>query len=91
MLVDFEGPVLAKLPSDAPVRPQVSVSDNAELVDTQLQPNPAIGGWRLTLRIKVKDASHPVEMRAALVDGQRALTETWSYQLSPRSNVQRAF
>lgn len=91
MLVDFEGPVLANLPSDAPVRPQVSVSDNAELVDTQLQPNPAIGGWRLTLRIKIKDTAKPVEMRAALVDGQRALTETWSYQLSPRSNVQRAF
>ncbi|HTH45144.1 MAG TPA: glucan biosynthesis protein G [Oxalicibacterium sp.] len=91
LLVDFEGPVLTNLPSDAVVRPQVSVSDNAELVDTVLQPNPAIGGWRLTMRIKVKDATHPVEMRAALLDGKRVLTETWSYQIPPRSNVQRSF
>jgi len=85
LLVDFEGPVLAKLPPGVPVRADVSVSDNAELIENVLQPNPAIQGWRLTLRVKVKDPSRAVELRAALAEGNRVLTETWSYQLPPRA------
>ncbi|MFL9927126.1 glucan biosynthesis protein G [Herbaspirillum lusitanum] len=90
-LVDFTGPVLSKLPADARLRPQISVDANAEVLDTQLQPNPATGGWRLTLRIKVKNVAQPVEMRAALLNGDRTLTETWAYQLPPRSDIQRSF
>ncbi|MNE07307.1 Glucans biosynthesis protein G precursor [compost metagenome] len=66
-LVDFEGPVLAKLPEDTAVRSQVSIGDNAELVENNLRYNPEIKGWRLTLRMKVKDPSKSVEMRAALL------------------------
>ena len=84
LIVDFEGPVLARLSPDAPVGAEVSVGDNAELMENVLQRNPAIQGWRLTLRVKVKDPKRPVEMRAALVEGRRALTETWSYQLPAR-------
>jgi glucans biosynthesis protein len=83
-LVDFESPALANLPAGTPVNPQVSANGNAELLSTTLEPNPAIAGWRLTLRIKVKDPRQPVEMRAALVSGAKALSETWSYQLPPR-------
>jgi len=85
LIVDFEGPVLAKLPSNAAVGAEVSVGDNAELLENVLQRNPAIQGWRLTLRVKVKDPRRPVEMRAALVEGSHVLTETWSYQLAPRN------
>lgn len=66
-LVDFEGPALAKLPEDTAVRSQVSVGDNAEVVENNLRYNPEIKGWRLTLRMKVKDPGKAVEMRAALV------------------------
>jgi len=66
-LVDFEGPKLKSLLDDASVRSQVSVGDNAELVENNVRYNPETQGWRLTLRIKVKDGSKPVEMRAALV------------------------
>ncbi|WP_426219220.1 glucan biosynthesis protein G [Pseudomonas sp. DWRC2-2] len=66
-LVDFEGPSLKALPSDAAVRSQVSVSDNAELVENSVRYNEHIKGWRLTLRMKIKDAGKPTEMRAALV------------------------
>ena len=66
-LVDFEGPALAKLPADAPVRSQVSVGDNADLVENNLRYNPETKGWRLTLRLKVKDPSKSTELRAALV------------------------
>ncbi|MHA6197777.1 glucan biosynthesis protein G [Pseudomonas wadenswilerensis] len=66
-LVDFEGPALAKLPEDTAVRSQISVGDNAEVVENNLRYNPEIKGWRLTLRMKVKDPGKAVEMRAALV------------------------
>ncbi|OIN54687.1 glucan biosynthesis protein G [Pseudomonas costantinii] len=66
-LVDFEGPSLKALPSDAPVRSQVSVGDNAEIVENSVRYNEHTKGWRLTLRMKIKDAGKPTEMRAALV------------------------
>jgi glucans biosynthesis protein len=85
LLVDFTGSTLAALPADTPVRAQVTVSDNAELIENTLQPNPAIQGWRLALRVKVKDPSKVAELRAALVSDGRTLTETWNYQLPPYS------
>ena len=66
-LIDFEGPSLEKLPADAAIRSQVSVGDNAELVENNLRHNPETKGWRLTLRLKVKDPSKSTELRAALV------------------------
>eukprot|EP01022_Parablepharisma_sp_SALTPOND_P020757 TRINITY_DN385_c0_g5_i2.p1 TRINITY_DN385_c0_g5~~TRINITY_DN385_c0_g5_i2.p1 ORF type:complete len:1301 (+),score=540.87 TRINITY_DN385_c0_g5_i2:9683-13585(+) len=91
LLVDFTGPALGKLQAGAQVQPQVSVSANGELMDAQLQPNPAINGWRLTLRVKIRNVAQAVELRAALVSGGKPVTETWSYQLPPRSDVQRTF
>ena len=66
-LLDYEGPALAALPEDAAVRSQVSVDDNADLVENNVRYNPQTKGWRLTLRVKVKDPNKAVEMRAALV------------------------
>ncbi|WP_300725091.1 glucan biosynthesis protein G [Pseudomonas sp.] len=67
-LIDFEGPSLEKLKDDAPVRSVVSVGDNADLVENNLRYNPETKGWRLTLRLKVKDPSKSTELRAALVE-----------------------
>ena len=66
-LVDFEGPSLMALPADTEVRSQVSVGENAELVENSVRYNPETKGWRLTLRMKIKDPGKPTEMRAALV------------------------
>lgn len=85
LLVDFEGPVLAKLPDNAAVTSQVSVGDNAELLENVLERNTAIQGWRLTLRVRVKNTALPVELRAALMQGDKPLSETWSYQMPPSS------
>ena len=85
LLVDFKGPQLAKLKPDAAVTSNVSVNENAELLDNQLQYNPAIKGWRLTIRLKVKDPKQAVEMRAALAEGDKPLSETWSYQIPPNT------
>ena len=82
-LIDFEGPALGRLPANMQLTPQISVGDNADLLESVLERNPAIKGWRLTLRLKVKNPAQPVEMRAALMQGEKPLTETWSYQLPP--------
>ncbi len=83
LIVDFVGPVLEQLAEDAPVSTRVSVDDNAELVENNLRYNTVTKGWRLTLRVKVRDPARPVEMRAALVDGEKTLSETWTYQIAP--------
>ncbi|WP_220037403.1 glucan biosynthesis protein G [Pseudomonas mosselii] len=66
-LVDFIGPNLATLPADTAVRSQVSVGDNAEVVENNLRYNTETKGWRLTLRLKVQDPKKSTEMRAALL------------------------
>ncbi len=80
-LVDFVGPVLKSLDENAPLSSLVSIDENGELIENSVRYNPVTKGWRLTLRLKVKDAKKPIEMRAALVNGDKTLTETWSYQL----------
>ncbi|WP_208759685.1 glucan biosynthesis protein G [Yersinia mollaretii] len=80
-LVDFVGPSLKALDEATPLASQVSVDDNGELIENSVRYNPVTKGWRLTLRLKVKDAKKPIEMRAALANGDKTLTETWSYQL----------
>ncbi len=68
-------------PGDTPVTPQASIGDNGEIVENTVRYNPVTKGWRLTLRVKVKDPKQPTEMRAALVSDDQPLSETWSYQL----------
>ncbi len=89
LLIDFSAPPPAK-PKDPPVPVSLSFSTNgnADVVENSLRHNPATGGWRVTLRVKVKDASKPVEMRAGLVNGQQAVSETWSYQLPANDTAQ---
>lgn len=82
-LVDFKGGPLRDLPANAPVAARISANDNVEIVGTVLQPNPAIQGWRLTYRAKVKDSTKASELRAALELEGRTLSETWSFQLPP--------
>jgi glucans biosynthesis protein len=80
-IVDFTGAEMKKLPRDTPVASQASIDDNGTIVESSVRYNPVIKGWRLTLRVKVKDVKKITEMRAALVNGGRTLSETWSYQL----------
>ena len=80
-IVDYVGADMKKLPQDTPVTAQTSIGDNGEIVDSQVRYNPVTKGWRLTVRLKVKDEKKPTEMRAALVNGDQTLSETWSYQL----------
>ena len=85
-LIDFEGPSLKALPEDAAVRSQVSVGDNAELVENNVRYNPVTKGWRLTLRLKLKDPSKSTELRAALVQD----VVTPAPKLAPLTKAEKA-
>jgi glucans biosynthesis protein len=80
-VVDFTGADMKKLPQDTPVTAQTSIGDNGEIVENSVRYNPLTKGWRLMLRVKVKDAKKTTDMRAALVTADQPLSETWSYQL----------
>ncbi len=80
-IVDFDGPQMKTLPDNTPVASQASIGDNGEIVENSVRYNPVTKGWRLTLRVKIKDPKKTTEMRAALVNGDQTLSETWSYQL----------
>jgi glucans biosynthesis protein len=82
-VVDFEGPVFAKLPADAKVEPVVT-GQNIETREAIAYPNPVTNGYRMALRLKRLDDSKPVELRAFLrTAAGGAISETWSYLLPP--------
>jgi glucans biosynthesis protein len=82
-VIDFEGPALKKLSSDAAVEAVLTIDSNAELVESNAYHNEVTGGWRATLRIRRVDDKKPVEMRAFLRHNNITLSETWSYVLPP--------
>ncbi|HEV7491288.1 MAG TPA: glucan biosynthesis protein, partial [Rhodanobacteraceae bacterium] len=81
-IVEFTGPMLRDLPADAPVGADVSADANGAIIDKQLKRNPETGGVRLELHIRRIDETKPIELRAALRNGDEA-SETWSYALPP--------
>ncbi len=81
--IDFDGPSLRKLPSDAKLEAVVDADANGEIVERTLQRNDATGTWRIALRVKRVDPAKPVEMRAFLKGGANNVSETWSYILPP--------
>jgi glucans biosynthesis protein len=82
-VIDFDGPALRKLPADAKIEGIASADANGEVVELIGHRNDAEGGWRLALRVKRRDTSKPVELRAYLRGGNNAVSETWSYILPP--------
>jgi glucans biosynthesis protein len=92
-VIDFAGGNLEAIPANKPLIAIVSVDPRAKLVEQQLQKNIITNGWRLVFEIsleneavlqKVLQGSDPaIELRAFLKDGEKILTETWSYALQP--------
>ncbi|MFO1413627.1 MAG: glucan biosynthesis protein G [Burkholderiales bacterium] len=80
-VIDFEGPVFAKLGPDAKVESVITADSNGEIVENHPYRNEVTGGYRLRLRVKPIDDKKPVELRAFLRAGDTTLTPTWSYIL----------
>jgi glucans biosynthesis protein len=54
----------------------------AEIRNVVTQPNTAIGGWRLSFELSVKEKA-PIELRASLMQGNDPLSEVWVYRWTP--------
>ncbi len=83
LAVDFEGACPDCGAPDFKPEAVISVGPNGKLIEQKLFRNEAIGGWRLILRLQRLDAAKPVEMRASLHNGNKRISETWSYILPP--------
>jgi glucans biosynthesis protein len=81
--VDFEGPMLSRLPATAAVDVNLWIDPNGQLVERHIRPNEVTGGRRFVVRFRRIDGSKPVELRAQLTSGNEVLSETWSYILPP--------
>jgi len=57
-------------------------AEKAEIRNVVTQPNPAIGGWRLSFELSIKEKA-PVELRASLMQGNDAISEVWVYRWTP--------
>ncbi|TFZ06498.1 glucan biosynthesis protein G [Ramlibacter henchirensis] len=82
-VVDFAGPALDALPSNALVRAVASSDANGRIEQQLAYFNPASRSWRMTLRVRPVDPAKPVELRAFLQHGNETLSETWTYIVLP--------
>ena len=83
LLIDFEGPALKKLAPDVKPDASITMDANGKLLETNTYRNEVTGGWRLAVRLLRTEKNKPVELRAFLRNGSNALSETWSYILTP--------
>jgi glucans biosynthesis protein len=83
MVLDFDGPLLRKLPADAKVEGVVSSDGNVEVLRRHTYRNDATGGWRMALELRRVDSGKPAELRAFLRMDNNPVSETWSYILPP--------
>lgn len=83
-VVDFRGPNLKGLDSNAGVTAEVDAGENGEVVAAEVKRNPVTDGYRMILRVKPNDASRAIDLRAFIKDGTgRRLSETWSLMKQP--------
>jgi periplasmic glucans biosynthesis protein len=57
-------------------------AEKAKIANIVTQPNPAIGGWRLSFELSTKEKA-PVEIRASLMQDNDAISEIWVYRWTP--------
>lgn len=77
-IIDFRGDNLKSLPSNEVVSVSVDAGDNADVVGVDVKRQPVIDGYRVTLRVKVKDVNKPTDLKAFIKDGEgHRLSETW--------------
>lgn len=81
--IDFAGPALEGL-AEPEVEAIASGNANVRGLRATAYPNPAIGGWRVSLDFDRVDPGQAVELRLFLRSAGRTLSETWSHALPPQ-------
>jgi glucans biosynthesis protein len=78
VVVDFEGKTLNA--ANVPVVSEVGTNDNAEILEHFVEHLPEQGIWRLSMLVKPMP-NKDTPLRARLLAGPNAVSETWLYQL----------
>ena len=86
VITDFAGGPLAERTAEAPVAAEVVALEDGELVEHFVEYVPALERWRLSMLVKPA-GDRPLSVRAFLREGEERLSETWTYQLAPGSDV----
>ena len=82
--IEFVGGELEGLTEPGSVQPRVNAMRDATINNIEAVRNPHTGGWRLTFLVPTDSLDSPLELRAFLAGPEGgALTQTWSYALSP--------
>ena len=91
--IDFEGKALPPADAGAKLTADVGVPEDCRITHVNVQPNPVSGGWRLVFRVKsprvpvmekiLPEKKKAGELRAALKQDGRILTEIWSFAIEP--------
>ncbi len=89
-VIDFQGGLLADLPTHAKVEAVVGLSNsNTELISAR--PLTPINGYRAMFDVVPDKTTQPIDMRLYLRLDGKPLTETWLYQWIPPALAQRKF
>jgi periplasmic glucans biosynthesis protein len=84
VVVDFAGGDLDVLNAAQPVQAEVTAT-NGQLESVTVEHLPEPGMWRAALRVKPASNDKPVELRCYLTLYGEALTETWTYLMTPEA------
>jgi glucans biosynthesis protein len=84
-VVDFAGKALEALPQGELPKARVSAA-RGKLGRVFVEPVPGTPRYRIVFDLAV-DGEEPVELRAFLSRGERALSESWLYQFDPRART----
>jgi periplasmic glucans biosynthesis protein len=86
VIVDFRGGPLDRLRPSAPVTGRVTALEDGEVLEHFVEYNAPARAWRLSILAKPA-ADRPLALRAYLNEGERTLTETWTYRLPPDNDI----
>ncbi|MFA5676886.1 MAG: glucan biosynthesis protein G [Pseudomonas sp.] len=86
VIVDFAGGPLEERGADTPITGQVTVLEEGELLEHFVEYVEPLKRWRLSVLLRPA-ANRPLSLRAYLHEGEETLSETWSYQLLPGSDI----
>ena len=82
LVVEFAGGQLESFPNDRKPEPVISLS-RGQISSVFLETTSWNKAWRLQFDLKA-EGPDPVDIRAFLRDGDKALTETWLFKLHPQ-------
>ena len=80
-IIDFVGDALKPLTAEHPPKLDTG-SSKGKIVSAVTQPNPAVGGWRVSIQLDTQD-NKLVELHARLMQDDQPLTDTWIYRWTP--------